>query len=178
MTGVRIVCDSNFKETKDVDKSVSKVLKMFSEHFQKKTTPLNKDSDMECVYVYNNLTPDQVRLMKKILNQNKSLINFKEIILSKTGVSSRYKSKNKSKLNSSRSRRSKGTSLTSGSSLTDGSSSTSKSSLSNRTTLDKSCADSIPIFSQKDTKLKRISLIAQKLHELAIEVQNLSIKKK
>lgn len=85
MTRVRIVCDSNFKKTEDVDRSIAKVLKMFSEHFVKKMAPLNEESDMECVYVYDDLTSEQVRLLKRLLNHNKSLLNFKEMIISKPG---------------------------------------------------------------------------------------------
>lgn len=85
MTRVRIICDSNFKKTEDVEKSVEKVLKMFSEHFVKKMAPLNEESDMECVYIYDGLTPEQVRLLKRLLNHNKTLLNFKEIIISKPG---------------------------------------------------------------------------------------------
>ena len=85
MTRVRIVCDSNFRKTEDVDESVAKVLKMFSQHFVKKMAPLNEESDMECVYIYDNLTPEKVRLLKRLLNHNKTLLNFKEIILSKPG---------------------------------------------------------------------------------------------
>ena len=85
MTRVRIVCDSNFKKTEDVDQSIAKVLKMFSEHFVKKMAPLNEESDMECVYVYDDLTSEQVRLLKRLLNHNKSLLNFKEMIISKPG---------------------------------------------------------------------------------------------
>lgn len=82
------MCDSNFRKTEDVDKSVEKVLKMFSEHFVKKMAPLNEESDMECVYVYDNLTPEKVRLLKRLLNHNKTLLNFKEILISKPGGSS------------------------------------------------------------------------------------------
>lgn len=85
MTRVRIVCDSNFKKTEDVDRSIAKVLKMFSEHFVKKMAPLNEESDMECVYVYDDLTSEQVRLLKRLLNHNKTLLNFKEMIISKPG---------------------------------------------------------------------------------------------
>lgn len=82
MASVRVVCDANFKKSEDVDKSVKKVLKMFSKHFVEKMTPLNEDSDMECVYVYDDLTPEQVRILKKLLNQNKTLLNFKKVMVS------------------------------------------------------------------------------------------------
>lgn len=39
MSCVRVVCDSNFRKTEDVDKSVAKVLKMFSDHFVEKMAP-------------------------------------------------------------------------------------------------------------------------------------------
>ena len=85
MSSVRVVCDSNFTKTADIDKSVGKVLKMFKSHLEKKTAPLSKSSDMECVYLYTKLTPDKVRLMKKLLNSNKTLLHFKEIIISEPG---------------------------------------------------------------------------------------------
>lgn len=96
MTCVRVVCDANFKKSDDVDKSVAKVLKMFSDHFVEKTSPLSKDSDMECVYVYDDLTPEQVRILKRLLNQNKTLLNFKEIIISKPGDKKKKKKQRKS----------------------------------------------------------------------------------
>lgn len=77
---VKIVCDSNFRKTKDLDKNVKKVLKMFSDHFVKKSTPLNTDSDMECVYMYDNLSNDQLRLLKRLLGQNRTILNFKEVV--------------------------------------------------------------------------------------------------
>lgn len=85
MASVRVVCDSNFTKTGDVDKSVAKVLKMFSQHFVKKAAPLSKNSDMECVYFYKNLTCDNIQLMKKLLNNNKTLLHFKEIIIAEPG---------------------------------------------------------------------------------------------
>lgn len=101
MTCVRVVCDANFKKSDDVDKSVAKVLKMFSDHFVEKTSPLSKDSDMECVYVYDDLTPEQVRILKRLLNQNKTLLNFKEIIISKPGDKKKKKKQRKSAVDTS-----------------------------------------------------------------------------
>lgn len=92
MASVRVICDSNFTKTQDIDKSVSKVLKMFSKHFDKKTAPLNKNSDMECVYFYSKLTPEEIRLMKKILNNNKTLLHFKELVISGAGRNNDYES--------------------------------------------------------------------------------------
>ena len=92
MASVRVICDSNFTKTEDVDKSVGKVLKMFSKHLEKKTAPLSKSSDMECVYLYTKLSPDKVRLMKKMLNSNKTLLHFKELVISEPGKSKSMKS--------------------------------------------------------------------------------------
>ena len=85
MASVKVICDSNFTKTEDIDKSIGKVLKMFSKHLQKTTAPLSKSSDMECVYLYTKLSPDKVRLMKKMLKSNKTLLHFKEIVISDPG---------------------------------------------------------------------------------------------
>jgi len=85
MASVKVICDSNFTKTEDIDKSIGKVLKMFSKHLEKTTAPLSKSSDMECVYLYTKLTPDKVRLMKKMLKSNKTLLHFKKIVVSDDG---------------------------------------------------------------------------------------------
>lgn len=178
MTCVRVVCDSNFKKTEDVDKTVLKVLKMFSEHFTKKMTPLNEDSDMECVYVYDNLTPDQVRLLKKLLNQNKTLLNFKEIVISKPGKSKSDKMSTSSG-NSSKSWSTKSSGSSAKSKSTDSNSSTSKSTESKSSTgkssTGKSSHDSSTSKPLSLKSQKNIAEIAEQLRVLAEEVEKLTI---
>lgn len=78
---VKVVCSSNFKKPEDVDKVVHKVLKMFKKYFVKRECPINKDSDMDCVYLYNGLSNEQLRMLKNLLKSNKSVLQFKKIVI-------------------------------------------------------------------------------------------------
>ena len=94
MPSVRVICGSNFNRCEKVHENVHKVLKMFKRYFIKQYTPSLKNrsnSDMECMYVYSNLTCDQIRLMKNILRNNRSLIDYREIIISDPGKCYRNK---------------------------------------------------------------------------------------
>ena len=187
MTRVRIVCDSNFKKTEDVDRSIAKVLKMFSEHFVKKMAPLNEESDMECVYVYDDLTPEQVRLLKRLLNHNKTLLNFKEMIISKPGGSnSSSRSQSPARIESSIGSQSPARSESSLGSQSPARSTSSIGSQSEISARSESPAPSeISARSQSPTRTRgsfrgmkepsRYLKVAEKLRELADEVEKLSV---
>lgn len=168
MTRVRIVCDSNFRKTEDVDESVAKVLKMFSQYFVKKMAPLNEESDMECVYIYDNLTPEKVRLLKRLLNHNKTLLNFKEIIISKPGGSTNSSDTESS--NSSTLGTDKGSKHGSFHSSMD--SSLVKSSILSPSFTSDGLGEELGAPSD-DLNNNRFSEVANKLRELADEVENL-----
>ena len=74
-------CNCNFKKQCDIDEAVFKIFKMFSEHLVKNSSPINKDSDIECVYRYDKLTEDHVRMFKKLADSNKASIYLKEVIV-------------------------------------------------------------------------------------------------
>ena len=84
MVNVKVVCSSNFRKPEEVDRNVHKVLKMFKKYFKSRNCPINKDSDMDCEYFYQGLSNDEVRMMKKLLNSNKSFLQFKML---KSGTS-------------------------------------------------------------------------------------------
>lgn len=79
MTTVQLTCHCNFKKVEDVNNTVEKVFKMFSSHLVKSDSPINTDSDIECIYLYKNLSIDNLRVFKKLASNNKSLINLKNI---------------------------------------------------------------------------------------------------
>jgi len=79
MSTVLLTCDCNFNEPSIVDKDVQKVFKMFNDHLKKKTSPINNNSEIESVYEYNNLSQDNVRIFKKLADNNKSVIHLKKI---------------------------------------------------------------------------------------------------
>jgi len=81
MSTIFLTCNCNFNEPSVVDKKVQKVFKMFEKHLKKKTSPINKQSDIESVYEYNNLSADNVRIFKKLAENNKSVIQLKEIVV-------------------------------------------------------------------------------------------------
>ena len=181
MASVRVVCDANFKKSEDVDKSVKKVLKMFSKHFVEKMAPLNEDSDMECVYVYDDLTPEQVRILKKLLNQNKTLLNFKEVIVSNTKkkaletqnpADSDSDHGSVSSKSSSSSQSSKSSYLTASSLAKSASSSSSAHESSSSTMSSKRSSKRVKRCKRKTKDASKYSQIAQKLRELADEIDN------
>ena len=79
MFSAKVICDGNFTKSSQIDKSVENVLKMFKKHFSKKSKPLNDDSDIELVYEYKNLTCDELRILKRLVKSNRSIIHFKRI---------------------------------------------------------------------------------------------------
>lgn len=79
MTTVQLTCHCNFKKVEDVNNTVEKVFKMFSSHLVKSDSPISTNSDIECIYLYKNLSIDNLRVFKKLASNNKSLINLKNI---------------------------------------------------------------------------------------------------
>jgi len=71
--------NSNFTDPSDLDKKVKNVFKMFKNHLKNTSSPMSKESDMESVYEYNKLTPDNVRIFKKLAESNKSVLSLKDI---------------------------------------------------------------------------------------------------
>jgi len=78
---VKLICNCNFKKQSDIDETVFKIFKMFSSHLVKNSSPINKDSDIECVYRYDKLTVDHLRMFKKLADSNKSAIYLKEVVV-------------------------------------------------------------------------------------------------
>ena len=78
---IRLICNCNFSKTDDLDKKVKKVFKMFSDHYDKKESPISKNSDIECVYSYKNLSEDNIRMFKNLAKNNSTTINLKEVIV-------------------------------------------------------------------------------------------------
>lgn len=81
MSTVKITCNCNFKKVEDVSENVKKVFKMFEEYLIHEESPINKDSEIECVYTYGNLTVDNLRVFKKIADNNKSMLNLSDITI-------------------------------------------------------------------------------------------------
>lgn len=79
MSSIRVICDANFTKASVIDKSVEKLLKMFKKRFDSKSRPLDDDSNVSCIYRYGNLSHDEVRIMKKLLNSKGDLIHLKRI---------------------------------------------------------------------------------------------------
>ena len=79
MSTIILTLNSNFTDPSDLDKKVKNVFKMFKKHLKNTSSPINKESDMESLYEYNNLTPDNVRIFKKLAESNKSLLSLKDI---------------------------------------------------------------------------------------------------
>ncbi len=79
----RVVCNCNFKKPCDIDQIVFKVFKMFAPHLEKSSSPISEDSEIECVYQYKNLTPDHLRMLKKLADNNKTSIYLKEVVVVK-----------------------------------------------------------------------------------------------
>lgn len=80
MYRVKVVCDNNFTKGSDIDKSIESLLKMFKKRFSRKRKPLASDSSMERIYEYENMTHDELRIMKKILETNKTRVHLKTIV--------------------------------------------------------------------------------------------------
>ena len=79
MSTIILTLNSNFTDPSDLDKKVKNVFKMFKKHLKNTSSPMNKESDMESLYEYNNLTIDNVRIFKKLAESNKSLLSLKDI---------------------------------------------------------------------------------------------------
>lgn len=79
MYRVKVVCDNNFIKGSDIDKAIDSLLKMFKKRFVRKSKPLASDSNMERIYQYDGMTHDELRIMKKILDTNKTRIHLKTI---------------------------------------------------------------------------------------------------
>ena len=79
MSTILLILNSNFTDPSDLDKKVKNVFKMFKNHLKNTSSPMSKESDMESIYEYNKLTPDNIRIFKKLAESNKSILNLKEI---------------------------------------------------------------------------------------------------
>ena len=79
MSTVKITCNCNFKKVEDVSSNVKKVFKMFESYFVKEDSPINKDSEIECIYIYKDLSVDNLRVFKKIAESNKTMLNLSNI---------------------------------------------------------------------------------------------------
>jgi len=79
MSTIILTLNSNFTDPSDLDKKVKNVFKMFKNHLKNTSSPMSKESDMESVYEYNKLTPDNVRIFKKLAESNKSVLSLKDI---------------------------------------------------------------------------------------------------
>ena len=79
MSTILLTLNSNFTDPSDLDKKVKNVFKMFKNHLKNTSSPMSKESDMESVYEYNKLTPDNVRIFKKLAESNKSVLSLKDI---------------------------------------------------------------------------------------------------
>ena len=79
MSTILLILNSNFTDPSDLDKKVKNVFKMFKNHLKNTSSPMSKESDMESVYEYNKLTPDNVRIFKKLAESNKSVLSLKDI---------------------------------------------------------------------------------------------------
>ena len=79
MSTIILTLNSNFTDPSDLDKKVKNVFKMFKKYLKNTSSPISKESDMESLYEYNNLTPDNVRIFKKLAESNKSLLSLKDI---------------------------------------------------------------------------------------------------
>ena len=79
MSTILLTLNSNFTDPSDLDKKVKNVFKMFKKHLKNTSSPMSEESDMESLYEYNNLTPDNIRIFKKLAESNKSLLSLKDI---------------------------------------------------------------------------------------------------
>ena len=79
MSTILLTLNSNFTDPSDLDKKVKNVFKMFKNHLKNTSSPMSKESDMESVYEYNKLTPDNVRIFKRLAESNKSVLSLKDI---------------------------------------------------------------------------------------------------
>ena len=79
MSTILLTLNSNFTDPSDLDKKVKNVFKMFQNHLKNTASPISKESDMESIYEYNKLTPDNIRIFKKLAESNKSVLNLKEL---------------------------------------------------------------------------------------------------
>ena len=79
MSTILLTLNSNFTDPSDLDKKVKNVFKMFKDHLKNTSSPMSKESDMESLYEYNNLTPDNVRIFKRLAESNKSVLSLKDI---------------------------------------------------------------------------------------------------
>ena len=79
MSTIILTLNSNFTDPSDLDKKVKNVFKMFKNHLKNTSSPMSKESDMESLYEYNKLTPDNVRIFKRLAESNKSVLSLKDI---------------------------------------------------------------------------------------------------
>ena len=79
MSTILLTLNSNFTDPSDLDKKVKNVFKMFKDHLKNTSSPMSKESDMESLYEYNKLTPDNVRIFKRLAESNKSVLSLKDI---------------------------------------------------------------------------------------------------
>ena len=79
MSTILLTLNSNFTDPSDLDKKVKNVFKMFKNHLKNTSSPMSKESDMESLYEYNKLTPDNVRIFKRLAESNKSVLSLKDI---------------------------------------------------------------------------------------------------
>lgn len=117
MYTVKVVCDSNFTEATEIDKSVDKLLKMFKKHAACKSKPLASDSNMECIYEYRGLSHDELRIMKRLLSTKGSSISLKAIESCVENDNSHHKKRKKSRKDRKAKRASSVASSTNGSSV-------------------------------------------------------------
>ena len=73
MSTIILTLNSNFTDPSDLDKKVKNVFKMFKKYLKNTSSPISKESDMESLYEYNNLTPDNVRITKRTAKKNARL---------------------------------------------------------------------------------------------------------
>lgn len=97
MYTVKVVCDGNFTEATEIDKSVDKLMKMFKKHAACKSKPLASDSNMECIYEYRGLSHDELRIMKRLLSTRGGSISLKAIESCVENDNSHHKKRKKSR---------------------------------------------------------------------------------
>ena len=91
MSHVTVTCDTSTAESREIDAKVSKVLKIFRPLLDKRKTKEaakrrrhQKGDRGHQTYHYNNVSPSQINLMKKLLHNNKALLHFDKITVSDT----------------------------------------------------------------------------------------------
>ncbi|AAR26834.1 FirrV-1-A10 [Feldmannia irregularis virus a] len=108
---VTVTCDASKTESREIDAKVAKVLRMFHQSLDKRTRDKHRDGTR--MYRYKNLSPSQIKLMKKLLRDNKSLLHFDTMTVENSKSSKRSKSSGSSKSSKSSSSSSSSRSSTS-----------------------------------------------------------------